>query len=351
MNKNLFICLKFLSWIPFFRATDDSNFGDMKRNSIIVNLRFSLISFNLGKRIYHFITLKNLTLKPFYVLNLDNVSKYDSIIESNGDMYDQYKVEIYTKENHNPVPEKEYLLHKITQIETSRNKTFNKFLAYIAIFALILPLYGSKITNISQYINTYKIIFLIVLIYIFINFSLFLYAFISVKKIKRTRFRSIRNSQNPSIELNSSLYYELLNLETESTYFVTIIKNIEKYIISFIVWSLLILVILNGEEFFKKMDSDNELNVNQRNNLISFQITTNFNDFIKTNNSGLMEIQDGLLKNKYEKIIVVTNLEKNNISSKLLTLLELYNNSNTEIIEIHDEVKNDNIELILLEEK
>lgn len=359
MNRDIYIFFKFLSFLPILRVTDDSNFGEIKMNSKKENLRFSLISFNIGKKIIHLVTFNNFEInRPMFrwltIIQLNIVSKFEELIEKNGDKYDEYKVELDSKDSDKVESEKEYILHKISQTESSRNKTFNKFLAYIAIFALILPVYIPKITSMTSYFRSYKAVISVVLIYLFLNFVLFITEFIKVRKIKRTLFSSIRNSSIPTKELNASLYYEWLNIEAEGNYDVSLIKNMEKYMLALIAWSTLIMVILNSEGVINHIFDNPEINLKHQNNrdskLVSFKSTENegINTFLKKNNTEISKIQAGLIENEYSSVIIVSNKE-NELNSKLLNLIRLYNNQ-IKVIEIYNDDKLDQIEIILLKE-
>lgn len=338
-----------MSLSPVFTVSDDTKFGQIVRESS--NLRKSFFSFKIGIKGFYIVTFDHLNkFKWIHTSNLYDVQNYEENIAKNGDLYDVYRMELNDKEDESIVSEREFINHRITEIVNIKNKIFNKFLAYVAIIAFILPLFTPKMMDLWNYIKSYKIIFIITIAYIFLNVFFLSFALIRVKGFRRTIFRTIRNSEKPEKELNALLFYEWKNLQNESTFEVAVIKNLEKYIVSIILWGVLIIACYNVEEAIKankKVDKTVGF-VQNHSEVIFFQSETNFNSLLKKNDKIINQIKDGILNKKYKTVVVVSK-ENNNLSGNLLNLFKLYNNGDTSIIEIKNKDYTEQIEIILLE--
>lgn len=358
MNRFLYCIFKILSYSPVLRITDDSKFNEITKKS--TKLRISLFSFNLGIRSCYFFTYNFSTKKKSlkFILNLYDVLEYDKRIKKNGDDYDNYLKELSSKPsskrnnklNEKILIEKEYILYKISEEMSIKNKTFNKFLAYLAIIALIIPLYASKLTNILSYagIFGYKIIFAILLIYCFINLVCLIYSFIKIKEFERTKFSSLRKDKHPSVLNNALLYYEMKNKNVESNMEVSIIKNLEKYVFFIIIISSIILITSNVETWKvkDKKHYGEEIKASE-NKSILLKSELSINRFIKTNKEKINVINNSILSGKYEKVLIITN-KKNHLQTDLKKLFELYKSEKVDVINITNKNLSDNVQIILL---
>ncbi|PAV27811.1 hypothetical protein CIL05_19880 [Virgibacillus profundi] len=352
MLKNkiiLFLC-KLLSYSPILRITDDLQFGKIENNSL-ERLRISFLSFNFGKRIIHFFTYY-IETKEMNFLNIINLEKLCNYPNDKADKaYDSYKKEIETVNDDKVLIHKETLMYKISQIEGTKNKTFNKYVAYIAIIALILPLYGAQLSKLHNFIGDYKVLFLIALVYILINLLLFFHDFMRVRGYNRTRFNSIRKSDTPLKEFTESLYYEWLTIKSESTFQVTLIKNIEKYMIGFVIISVLLLTSHTAEQHIAKVDNSIVLNnsISSPTTLIHLsEVQSDGGDFMKINDLELTSLKDRLLYNNIDKLIILYNEETSSLVD-LSKFLDMYNDGFTDIIELRD-TNTQMISIIVIEE-
>ena len=353
LNKLSFIIIKILSYSPIFRITDDRLFGEVRKEfTDKENIRISLFSINIGDRIIHFFTYRfsDKKFKPFYILSLSKVHPFPNLKDINKS-YDEYKDELSKISQEKYLTHKETLMHKISQIEAVKNKTFNKFLAYISIIAFILPLFSAQFTKLYSIEKSYQKIFVFYVIYLFINLICFIYKFIKVQGINRVTFRSIRRSPEPLMEFVLLLYYEWKTLTQESTFQVTIIKNIEKYMTAIIIWCIAFISIYNLDQYISENYHLNHKPMHVQNtnsNFIHLKDSNSLKEFLKDNNQQLDQIKEGLLENKYVKVVVLSDNQNNNYK-KLLEFLHTYNINDTEIIEINDNTFS-NFGIILLEE-
>jgi len=353
MLKNkiiLFLC-KLLSYSPIFRITDDLQFGEIKSNSL-ERLRISLVSFNFGKRIIHFFSyyIETKKMSFFKIINLEKLCNYSDNDKVNK-AYNSYKKEIDTINDDKILMHKETLMYKISQIEGTKNKTFNKYVAYIAIIALILPLYGAQLSKLHNFIGDYKVVFLIVLVYILVNLLLFFHDFMKVRGYNRTQFNSIRKSDTPLKEFTKSLYYEWLTIKSESTFQVTLIKNIEKYMVGFVVINILLLTSHTAEQHIAQVDNNIDLNnsINSPTILIHLsEVRSDGSDFMKVNDLELTSLKDRLLYNNIDKLIILYSEETSSLTD-LSKFLDMYNDGSTDIIELRD-TNTQVISIIVIEE-
>lgn len=243
-NTLVYIFLKLLSYSPFFRISDDCKFGEFNKESM-GRERLSVFSINLGKIIIHIFTGRIDQQKDefFKIINLDNLINSTDDKKNIFKKYKKYKNEIRDLKTEKILIHKEHLMYKINQIENSKNLTFNKHLAYLAIVALLLPLYSVEFSYFEKPMDYFIILLLIVLFSILINLLVFFYSFMKVRGYSRSTFKDFRTSHTPLSQFTLSLYYEWQNLNNEKAYQVTLMKNIEKYMVRFIIITILLFIV------------------------------------------------------------------------------------------------------------
>lgn len=343
----LFLC-KLLSYSPILRITDDSGFGEIKEGSLD-RLRISFLSFNLGKRIIHLITycIKTKEFKIAKIINLEEVCNYPN--DEADEAYDTYKVELETVSDDTVLIHKEALIYKINQLEGTKNKTFNKYVAYIAIIALILPLYGTQLGKLHNLTDDYKFLFLVALVYVLVNLLSFFNDFMKVRGYSRTLFSSIQKSDMPLKELTELLYYEWRTIKSESNFQVTLIKNIEKYMVSFVLISVLLLTAHTAEQHISKVHSSIDIETSSSpSTLIHLTESRSNGDFLRINDLELTNLKDRLLYSKIDKLIILYNEETSSFSA-LVKFLDMYNDGSADIIELRD-TNTQMISVIVIEE-
>lgn len=353
MSRIQFLFFKIMSWSPVFRITDDSSFNRIDRDS--TEFRFSLFSLNIGIiSLYFFTWNTSKRFKWMHKLTLYEAQKFEHNVTSFENEYDIYLAELENKDNTNINAEKDFLTQRISEIENLKNKTFNKFLAYVAIFVFVLPLYAPKLPNLLPLLTSYKFVYVIVMGYIIANLTFLTIEIIKVKKVKRVSFSEIRNAPGNKVEkkLNAMLFYEWKHQNNESTFDVAVIRNIEKYMGLLIFWSIFIIVSSNVEQGIKTSNENIQVRSDQKDAaIVTLQMgtKTNLNELIKKNEKNLEEIEDNILQDKYKKVIVVSE-NNNKLSSDLIRLLELYKEKNVSIIDVRKKKYPDHIEVILVKE-
>jgi hypothetical protein len=353
MSRIQFLFFKIMSWSPVFRITDDSSFNRIDRDS--TECRFSLFSLNIGIISFYFFTWDaSKRFKWMYKLSLYEAQKFEHNVTNFENEYDIYLAELENKGNININAEKDFLTQRISEIENLKNKTFNKFLAYVAIFVFVLPLYAPKLPNLLPMLTSYKFVYVIVMGYIIANLTFLTIEIIKVKKVKRVSFSEIRNASGNKVEkkLNAMLFYEWKHHNNESTFDVAVIRNIEKYMGLLIFWSIFIIVSSNVEQGIKTSNENIQVRSDQKDvAIVTLQTGTkaNLNELIKKNEKMTEEIEDNILQGRYKKVIVVSEYN-NKLSSDLIRLLELYKDKNVSIIDVRKKKYPEHIEVILVKE-
>lgn len=176
-----------------------------------------------------------------------------------------------------------------------------------------------------------------------------------MKSFSRVTFRDIRNERRQGVaekKLNAMLFYEWRLHNNESTFEVSIIKNIEKYMFVLIIWSGLIVVGSTFEQAIKKTNDDNQVqSVQEDAAIVTLKLKTenNFHDLAKSNKEEIEKIKGNVLQGNYKKLIVVSEKD-NKLSKDVIRLLNLYKDEDISIIDIRKTKYPNYIEIIMLKE-
>lgn len=340
-----------MSWSPFLRVTDDSKYNKIEKES--VKFRFSIFSLTLGVVSLYILTWDTeRKFKWFHKLNLYDVQRYKENIDEFESLYDDYLLELQEKEQINKVEEREFLSKRITETETQKGKTFNKFLAYIALFVFIVPLYAPKLTKLTPYLGTYKTAYVLIMGCAILNLALLTYEIVKVKNNKRVTFNDIRQAPKEQVENKfvAMLFYEWKHLNNESILEVALVKNIEKYMGILILLSITIIISSNIEDGVKT--SKEKAPIVQENALV-FTFPSieedNFHALLQENSKEIDVMKNHVLSGKYTQAIVISNSD-DKMSDDLVKIISLYRDQNMRIIEVREKNYPEHIEVILIKE-
>lgn len=351
MSNLKLLFYKIMSLSPVFRITDDERYNKIERKSN--EFRCSVISFTVGVYSYFFFTWdskKNFCW--FYKLNLYDVQKYEINGQIFEDEYDKYLIELNNKSEKNINAEKEFLLLRKSEVEIQKNKTFNKFLAYIAIIVFILPLYAPELKNLTSYLNSYKIIYIFIMLNIIINITFLIYEILKVKNSKRVTFNQLRNAfkWQANNKLVAGLYYEWKNLNNELTMKVALIKNIEKYMSILFFVSISIVLSSNIEKYL--IETEDEI-LFVRNDasvfIFSSEEEISFQELIKKQSQKINRMNSDILSGEYNQAIVMTSTDEE-LKKDFIQLISVYKSKKMSIIEIENKNYPQQIEIILVKE-
>lgn len=351
MDNLKFWLFKILSWSPILRVTDDSKYNKVEKGAN--KFRISIFSCTIGIYSFYLITWDHdKKFNIFHKLNLYDVQRYQKNIESFEKLYDDYLIELSTKEEVNKAAEKEFLSRRMSEIEIQKSKTFNKFLAYIALFVFILPLYAPKLTKIFPYLGTYKIIYVLIMSCIILNLAFLTYEILKVKNSKRVIFKGIREASIDQAENNliAMLFYEWKNLNNESILDVALVKNMEKYMSMLILISLFIIISSNVETVLEKAK---EKTPDSPKSALVFTISRTeeftFPKLLQENNKKIDLIKNDVLSGEYSKVILISDVN-DKVSDNLAQLISLYKDHNVRVVEVKKKNYPKQIEVILTKE-
>ncbi|HEY4543640.1 MAG TPA: hypothetical protein VIG40_03255 [Tissierellaceae bacterium] len=131
----------------------------------------------------------------------------------------------------------------------------------------------------------------------------------------------------------------------------TLIKNIEKYMVGFVVINILLLTSHTAEQHIAQVDNNIDLNnsINSPTILIHLsEVRSDGSDFMKVNDLELTSLKDRLLYNNIDKLIILYSEETSSLTD-LSKFLDMYNDGSTDIIELRD-TNTQVISIIVIEE-
>lgn len=324
---------------PFFSITLDEKFHEIsnKNNINIDRLRISLFSLGLGVKKLYFLTYKKeQKFKFFKTISLEDIQSIPSeeVIQ---DKAEQYKKHINLKTKEDIEVEIEFLQYRINQEENKKNTALNKLNNYIAIISILLPLITSNVINAYLQIKfKYKIILLIIVGYTLVNVVLCILDFLKVRVLIRSRFYDLKESDKHKNKLAEAYYSDWYAMKEESTVFVSIVRNTERYLKLLIASISLILVLGNLNNIYKVDIYSNDLKSDVNNNIVNINLEDN--QINKEDLKKLLDIHDKLLNDNIKEIIIIKNIPNYYITEEkynnIYDSLEMYNINKINIIVI-----------------
>lgn len=344
MNEWAYRIFYFFSLLPIFRMTCDEGFGAIRKDKTL--LRFSLLSLNVGKHILHFCTFQWFWGTPpqgvnrenfriFRIISLLKVQKPLDQQSFDQKVADHKLIVVNNPPNREAI--KEALFYKSGQLTDTKNRTFNKYLAYLAIVAFLIPIFVPYLTNlkkINQYDNLFQWLVYIIVFYLAINFYnllVFFLEYIKVKSYKRYSYGDVRDSPDPSIELIQMVYYEKYLSDFESIGEVTVIKNIEKYIKGIVLMSIFLFIVHNASVQFKP-DPKLELKQTGSSAVYSLDLSKPQNQLYDGQDVLLDRLSKDLREGEIKEVILIRPGDGNEENFKrILYLIQSLNVHNIEV--------------------
>lgn len=361
-----FRILQFLSFSPIFRVTCDKNFGEITRNSEI--LRFSFLSINLGVYILHICTFQWVWGSPlkqsikeefhvFKILALRDVEKQINCEEFT-ERIDKHRNEIEPLDPKDKDTIKEALFYKMNSIIDSKNRTFNKFLAYLAVVAFLVPIYTPYLTKLEQAFDQKGIFLFLMLLALFyivigiLNLMLFFHEFIKVKSYPRYRYQDVKNSSDRITDLLQMVYYERYLTEFEWIREVTLIKNIEKYIKGVVIMSLALVTFHNISLYFEENEALTNSNSGTETKVYVLNLANSPNKLYTGQKDLLDHLESGLIEDKISEIVLIRSGKDHEENyNRILSLIQSLNVNNIEITIAMNYTNIDKNELTILLKK
>ncbi|MEC0253632.1 hypothetical protein [Paenibacillus lautus] len=339
-----------LSLSAIFRISDDSNFGTMGRS--VNQLRFSIFSLNLGPVIFSFISYGFWIGKPkdngfispkgfrwVYILRFSEL--IEKITES-----EHRRLKLTHRnflENADPkhaLIYKETLLYKIEQMKEKKASSTNKFLAYLAIIAFIIPLYIPSLLKFTSIFEKptwvqvgYILLSVNLVIYVF-NLVIFLGMFIKIKSVNRFKYGAVKKDAEPDLALINCYYLDFQHMKTESTNEVSYMANIENHIFGTLILSVVLLVfsITSTANF---QHSIAEISSNKVYKMQTIDLTKSTVEVVKSIEIELANLKTELLNNNVKDVIIInySKLENSNYQH-VVKFIETYNVYKVRVTEI-----------------
>ncbi|WP_313560487.1 hypothetical protein [Ruminiclostridium cellobioparum] len=301
---DMYFLRKIFSYMPLFNITDDEEFGDIEKDSKF--LRFSLLAINIGTYNLYFITYKKGTFELLKIVRISDVFKLPDISEASNkaDIFensirnDNDKIETFN----------EALVFKIGEENERINISLNKANIYNAVLFVLIPLLIPCFQNIQLiFKNVLLLILSIFVIKGFIGSLLLALHIFSVKSIISFKFADIKKSDNPKIELSVGYYLRWYSAQREANYFVSLVKNLQKSMIIFLILFCVFFVAYNFVNSNKVAINSADISSNIINN--SSTVEVKFNEGQSTindkNNNSLRQLQVYLQNSGYCDIIIV----------------------------------------------
>ncbi|KIV58384.1 hypothetical protein AM501_28625 [Aneurinibacillus migulanus] len=344
----LYRLYQLLSILPVFRVTYDNTFGKVTKE-YEEPFRISLFSINIGKYIiclFSWTLEKNTNYKWIHLICFDKIITNKLPEETKVDEKVQaFRGSLKRKAEKEEKAYADALAFRINQEDQKKAKSFNKFLAYIAIIAFVLPLFAPYLLNIWKlffFSGTEKYLYIILglmLLYCFINLALFLREMINVKSYFRYGIGQVRQARKPAEEFLVGQYHDWYWFKEESRYEVSVIKNIEKYIGLFAFWIVVLLIAHNAVQYLDNRGAAVTQIATSQNEIIHIDLMQDEQEIFKKNNKMFSRLQQDLLDNRIQSIILINPSNQPitiNRFKRISMLLNVYNIHKVEITEIAD---------------
>ncbi|MFF2482939.1 hypothetical protein [Paenibacillus sp. NPDC058071] len=353
MYNRFYVFFKFLSLIPFLRITDDENWGTLTRSS--TKLRVSLLSFNFGPYYISFISRSFNRGQPSVGI-LKNWKWYYRIRLPIHKLSDEKKQRLWsdhlsfleerTVEGSSKISAyKDALQYRLDQLKEKTNRTFNKFLAYLAVFAFLIPLYIPYILKINLlakfpiYLAMLYVIPLGFIGYNLFQIMFFFHRFIKVKSSIRSKYKEIKIAVDPEIAHVNQLYIDYQQLDLDTTNEVTVIANIERYITGITMLSIIILGLYLGiPSNLQKPSAVTVPDTQTTTSLLHIDLKQSPRIFLDKHATTIQKLERDALNGEISQFILIGNWINNNEEYEaILQLIKFWNVENVPIIEVYDD--------------
>lgn len=246
----------FLSYSPILNFSCPENFGDIDDNTKDKKTFFSLICIKFGLCYATFISVKvdkqkliNYGEREKYIFRIIRLSQFQFIDYSNlNNKYNKYEQYLKSKNDKDKEDYAKALTANINDLRAKVQSNQNKVNFYMVIITMFFSIYTSSfyfqdITKTDSYLFNSHLLTLLLLIglaYQFFNVFCFIAKYSQIKSFKEITLTSQIHSCMPLNNRILVLYYNCLLLKNATTLDVTLIKNIQKYILFMLTFTLLV---------------------------------------------------------------------------------------------------------------
>lgn len=240
--------VKILSFSPILNFSSPSNFGEIlvQDNKLKQSdINYSLLNLKLGTIYISLLTRKvnddSMEWRMYNIVNLKNIQNLPDYTKIDK-VYDEYEIFLKSSTQQNINSYKEILSVYKDKIESKMSYIDNKINFYMAITAIVVPLHASLFSNESTGVidKPFFLVLLFTLCYQYLNLVILLYEYMKVKAGKEVTLKSLLRSKNPDVSGLLMLYYHYMIQCDRSVLNVSLLKNIEKYIVFIFITSLFI---------------------------------------------------------------------------------------------------------------
>lgn len=329
------------SRIPFFSITVDEWFDEIPYEAYInskldeVEKRISLVSFGWGIRKIYLLTKKGKKINVLKVITMQELGNRPSETETSSKSKEYYE-SLSDKSSEEINIEVDFLKYKINQNESTKNVAFDKMNMYIAVTIVLGPLLFTGWANLNQYYNRILLnIIAAIILYNFINIVLIILDFIKVKSFYREGFRELKKADDHLRYSAKAYYYEWFAIKEEAPFFVSYVRNIQRYITYLIVYMTIFLLLSYGLPLFDKLNSKQNTQIMEQHNT-SIDITVDHKRELNEKDIiNLTKVQEMLRNKRVERIIIIWNDSEEPVFldklDKIISVIDLYNINQLEI--------------------
>lgn len=245
-----------LSYSPIFNFSCPENFGDIDDNTKDKKTFFSLICIKFGLCYVTFISVKVDKQKVInhgklekYRLRIIRLEQFQFIDYGNiNKKYSKYEQYLEVKSDKDKEEYAKILTTSINDLHAKEQSNQNKVNFYMVIITIFFSVYTSSfyfkdITKTNSYSfnnHSLTLLLLIGLAYQFFNTFCFIAKYSQIKSFEEIKLNSQIHSRTPLNNRILVLYYNCLLLKNTTTLDVTLIKNIQKYILFMLTFTLLV---------------------------------------------------------------------------------------------------------------
>lgn len=220
---------------PVLSLSDDDNFANLEiQNLKEGHLRFSLINIMLGDKIFYLITfdIKQRKFKLLYEISLEDMPCNRISDQQIKEIQERYREHLNNISSDDIEVERESLCYHINSEEQRIDSSITKINMYTTIMLTVLPLllafFDFKIVTILPI--WLKICFALI-VYSLINICKYIFRSIKVRKISKSSFKDLRNSENKAKEINIQYQYDWQQLKFKAQLFVSFVLNLQEWVI------------------------------------------------------------------------------------------------------------------------
>lgn len=345
--KNLFLWI--VSHIPVCTFSKDENYGTAQWDDFESEgkrkFRLSLFSICLGDSIWYFITYR-FDEKKFsicYQLKLEECVEKSLNSKPLDDKIKRFSRHLQLLSENEIAIEKESLINRLKYEEDRISSSISKINMYnsilLAFLTIVVPIGLTKYTVYD--ISMFQLIIFALLCFTIFNLVMLVLSGMKVRAYYRSSFIDLKNSWQKSIEVILQYYYDWQQTQYKAIFFVSLVKNIEEWMVCFV-----IIVILS---YVPMLSNNIKVPTNE---IVGYDKVFNINikEFDKPYSESATELAKLILdieEQKKSKLIFITKHTEN--ANELVNKLKKYDRIKYRIL-IDEHIGDDMLKVVWEEE-